>query len=157
MRKIALVTGLVALVLVAAALFYPRSAYLITNLAPPRFGQSSAVTTKTADVFVSFATNGERGDLPQLLARHPGLGASLAEGLAPLAASEGDLGSDDHVIANYRARHRLHYARHVLARHPGDAGRGGGADRGAGVRGEVAAYAGCRFTRPPPIRKASCP
>ena len=31
-----------------------------------------------------------------------------------------------------RPRHRLDHARHLLARHPGDAGGGGGADRGAG-------------------------
>ena len=37
-----------------------------------------------------------------------------------------------------RACHRLDHTRHLLARHPGDAGRGGDADRGAGVRGGVA-------------------
>jgi len=33
------------------------------------------------------------------------------------------------------ARHRLDHARHLLARHPGDAGRGRAEDRRARVRG----------------------
>ena len=41
--------------------------------------------------------------------------------------------------AGARARHRLDHARHPLTRRPGDAGRGSGADRGAGVRGGVSA------------------
>jgi len=32
-----------------------------------------------------------------------------------------------------RARHRIDHSRHLLARHPGAAGRGGGADCGAGA------------------------
>ena len=44
--------------------------------------------TGSTDVMVSFAENGERGDLPGLLARHPGLGASLAKSLAPLVHAE---------------------------------------------------------------------
>ena len=36
-----------------------------------------------------------------------------------------------------RACHRLHHPGHLLARHPGNAGGGGSADRGAGVRKQV--------------------
>ena len=47
-----------------------------------------------------------------------------------------------------RSRDHLDHARHLLARHPRDAGRGGGADRGAGVRRRVGCAVFARRTRP---------
>ena len=67
-------------------------------------------------------TAGDPPPRPQAHARHPG-----AAGRHP---PQGCLGTP-------RARDHRHHAGHLLARHPGDARRGGGADCGARVRGEV--------------------
>jgi hypothetical protein len=51
---------------------------------------------------VAFSTNGQRGNLPALLAAHPDLGMTLAEELRPLLTRAAELERDQHVVGSYR-------------------------------------------------------
>ena len=105
MRRIALSIGLAALVVAIAVLAYPRSVDWIAVHVPLRLTQTYPGTTRSADVFVAFATDGKRGTLPLLLKRHPGFGTALAKELAPLAETESDPTGDlrgEHLIASFK-------------------------------------------------------
>lgn len=68
--------------------------------------RSAPGTSDRADVFVAFAADGERGDLPGLLTRRPDLGTRLATDLVPLLEAEVETWDDGlpdpYTAASYR-------------------------------------------------------
>jgi hypothetical protein len=104
-RRIGLWTRLIALAL-SAALLGLASFTAGCGGSSDRFSPPVDRLTRSTDVIVSFAEDGKRGDLPELISKHPDLATTLARSLAPHVRAEAKghfhQKRDSLVVANYR-------------------------------------------------------
>lgn len=101
-------------VLIIAAVILAGGAYALDMLAssstedehpkfsPPNSRADETTITHTPDVLVSFAQNGERGQLAELLNQKPNLASKLSASLAPLVQSNSWKGPGRHTVASFQ-------------------------------------------------------